>query len=73
MVLSQDAVHRALGAEVAVFIEERGIDLGWGEVGEAGFVQGIEDGMAFFGLEGSRVRNDALVCPRIDSFDPGRY
>src|ERR1700677_1590128 len=73
VILGEDAVHRALRAEVSAFIEERGVDLGGGEVSEAGLVQDVEDGTAFFGLEGSRIRNDALVSPRIDSLDLGRY
>lgn len=50
-VLGQDAVHREFGAEVAPFVEERGVDLGGCQVGEARRVEDIKDGAALLGLE----------------------
>jgi hypothetical protein len=49
--LGEDAIHRADRADVASFVEERGEDLGWRQVDEAGLVQQIERRLAFLGRE----------------------
>ena len=42
-VRGEHAVHRALRAEVAAFVEQRRVDLRGRKVDEAGFVQDVED------------------------------
>jgi len=51
-VLGEDAVHRSFRAEVAILVEETGVDLGGSLVGEARLVQDIEHDTPF--LDGER-------------------
>ncbi len=56
---AQQPVHRALGGEVAAFIEQRGIDLGRGGIDKAWAVELLEDRRALLVTEcagGSRAR-----------------
>jgi hypothetical protein len=52
-VLSQNAVHRAFRAEVAPLVEQRRVDLGRREIGEALLVQHVEHAAPLVSAEGT--------------------
>ena len=54
VILLQDPVHRPLRAEVALLVEQLGVDLRRGEIDERELVQHLEHGRAFGGRERAR-------------------
>jgi hypothetical protein len=49
----QEPVHRALRAEIRALVEQGGVDLGGGQVHEAGLVQPREHGALLVGGQGA--------------------
>src|SRR5260370_27759998 len=53
-VLGQEAIHRTLRAEIRALVEQGGVDLGGGQVHEAGLVQPREHRALLVGGQGTR-------------------
>src|SRR5437867_10344753 len=62
LVLGEDAVHRALRAEVVPLVEKRGIDLGRRAINEARFVENREGALSFLPRE-RPARRPSTVRP----------
>src|SRR5262249_44796092 len=54
LMLGEHPIHRPLGTKIPALIEEGGIDLGWGEIHEAGLVEHGEHRSTLLRTEGSR-------------------
>ena len=63
LVRSQDPVHRALGAQIPAFIEQRRDDLGRRPVDEARAGEHVEDVRAFGRAQGPGGRRTGLLMP----------
>src|SRR5450432_2633245 len=57
----QKAVHRANRAEIAVFVEQCGVDFGGSLIDEPFRVQGVENGPPLLSREGSWRRGPQLL------------
>ncbi len=61
IVCGEDAVHRALAAEVDILVEKGRVDFCGRDVRESVLVEHVEDGSPLFGQERARPRRNSSV------------